>query len=323
MKKNLKILFFLLLAGFSLTAQELLFDNGSVINFTGDPDLSVQQNVTLGMTTFGYSTDETGSGIGIPTQLADDVTPVGDNWQVSTMSLFAYTPNAPISNSEIGKVVLRVWEGDPRDGGEIIWGDFTTNRFTNTQWAGAFRVQESDPTDFDNAVAVVTLQTPGLVLNEGVTYWFNWRISLRNDTTYIFGPYAPPVSIFDQPTTGNGIRFRNDEWQELIDTGSGAPQGLPFLLFGSTTLGVDDNALVNQIDFYPNPSTGNVTINNKTNEELSGIEVYNILGAKMLTFTSAQIVASNELDLSLLNTGSYLIKFITPKGTLVKKLIKN
>lgn len=169
MKKNLKILFFLLLAGFSLTAQELLFDNGSVINFTGDPDLSVQQNVTLGMTTFGYSTDETGSGIGIPTQLADDVTPVGDNWQVSTMSLFAYTPNAPISNSEIGKVVLRVWEGDPRDGGEIIWGDFTTNRFTNTQWAGAFRVQESDPTDFDNAVAVVTLQTPGLVLNEGVT----------------------------------------------------------------------------------------------------------------------------------------------------------
>lgn len=173
MKKNSKVLFLLLLAGCSLTAQELLFDNGSVINIKGDPDLSVQQNVTLGMTTFGYSTDETGSGIGIPTQLADDVTPLGDNWQVSSMSLFAYTPNAPISNSEIGKVVLRLWEDDPRDGGEIIWGDFTTNRFTSTKWVGAFRVQESDPTDFDSAVVVVTLQTSGLVLNEGVTILYH------------------------------------------------------------------------------------------------------------------------------------------------------
>jgi len=45
------------------------------------------------------------------------------------------------------------------------------------------------------------------------------------------GPWAPPISILGQTTTGNAIQYTT-AWAALIDSSSGTQQGLPFIIEG-------------------------------------------------------------------------------------------
>lgn len=79
---------------------------------------------------------------------------------------------------------------------------------------------------------------------------------------------------------------------------------------------VMDNNWKNVLSCYPNPSHGLVTI--ESDLTITGIDVYDMLGNKLWTITSS----TNQVDLSALPIGVYMIVISTNKGKLFKELIK-
>ena len=61
------------------------------------------------------------------------------------------------------------------------------------------------------------------------TYWLDWQV----DGTLSSGPWAPPISILGQTTTGNGLQsVSGGAFAPALDGGTGTQQGLPFQLLG-------------------------------------------------------------------------------------------
>ncbi len=80
------------------------------------------------------------------------------------------------------------------------------------------------------------------------------------------------------------------------------------------TAGIDEANFTNGIAIYPNPTSGFIQIETK-NALFTKVEVYNILGNKIMTSTR------NNLNLSLYGAGIYLLKIHTDKGIVTRKLV--
>src|SRR5690606_22558794 len=104
----------------------------------------------------------------------------------------------------------------------IVWGSQATNVLSSSVWSGAYRSLESAPGDTSRPIMISTVLTPGLTLAPG-TYWLDWQTG----GTLGSGPWAPPIAIWGQSTTGNSMQFDpgTSAWTPLVDVG---PQGLPF-----------------------------------------------------------------------------------------------
>jgi hypothetical protein len=70
--------------------------------------------------------------------------------------------------------------------------------------------------------------SPAVNLAPG-TYWVEFQFG----GTLSSGPWAPPVSILGQTTTGNALQKTSTGWAQALDTGSGSVQGMPFLIMGN------------------------------------------------------------------------------------------
>ena len=68
------------------------------------------------------------------------------------------------------------------------------------------------------------------------------------------------------------------------------------------------------VSCYPNPTTSFLKIEGANPTE---VQVYNALGQLV------EVTNDNEIDLSYLNNGSYIIKIKTPSGTFTRQIVKN
>lgn len=68
------------------------------------------------------------------------------------------------------------------------------------------------------------------------------------------------------------------------------------------------------LSFYPNPTTGKVTF--ESSNTINLIEIYNITGQKLITFTN------NTIDISELTEGIYVVKIISADDTKIRQLVK-
>ncbi len=207
---------------------DLLHDNGPLFNGpglgAGGADASVIQTA-LGLSTLGFTGGTYG---GIPWRLLDRFTvPAGQTWRVREMQFFAYQTNST-TESTMSSVSVRVWNGTPgATGSAVVYGDTTTNRLVRTEWTHGYRVTEATPGNTQrpimmNTVAVDADFTSG-------TYWVDWA---TQGSVSFPGPYVPPLTITGQTTTGQALQYDGAIWQAVADSGTGAPQGFPFLLKG-------------------------------------------------------------------------------------------
>ena len=292
-------------------ANTLIFDNGTHFNVAGNPDLSVTENVTLGLTTFGLAV-ATASGFSI----ADDFTLDAD-FDITSVDLYGYQTGAPTTPPTINTVVIQIWDGDPSDpASSVIYGDLTTNLFDEAAFSNTFRVLEDDQASTARAIYRVTALTPDLSLPAG-TYWIEWQYG--GDPAFS-GPWQPPVvrGLGILPS-GNALQSNAGVFGPALDGGNGSNFDFPFQIFGDESLSIDDNQLSNQITLLPNPAITSITITNATSN-LNRIEIYNIDG-KLIGNTRVN-VTSTTVDISNLANGIYLVKIYTDQGTITKKLLK-
>ncbi len=213
-----------------LGSRDVLFDNGPLVNSpgtgVGGADESVLQNLSLGMNTLGAGHQYT-----LQYRVADDfVIPAGEVWNVMGITFFAYQTGAPTNPSPITGVYFEIYDAMP-PAGNVVGGNIASNGLASTAWSNIYRVTEATTgAATDRAIfANQTSMTP-VLLGPG-TYWVAWMTSGNLSS----GPWAPPVTINGQTTTGNALQSLDAgaTYAALTDTGTLTPQGLPFLVQGT------------------------------------------------------------------------------------------
>lgn len=206
-----------------------LHDNGSLVNSSGTgfggADESMLQTTSLGMGILGFGHD-----VDAGVRIADDFTVTNSNgWDVNEIVFYAYQTNSG-TTSTISHVNLRIWDGVPGGGGTVVWGDGATNLLVSTEWTGIYRVTETTSGNVQRAVMKNTISLGGVNLPAG-TYWLDWQ----SNGTLASGPWAPPVTITGQSTTGNGLQSLDGgvTYAAVSDIGG---QDFPFIIFGNQSV---------------------------------------------------------------------------------------
>ncbi len=210
-------------------ARDVLYENGP---FETAPGVSICQDITLGSSTYGY-----GHQVFYDNRLTDQfVIPVGETWQITGMTFFAYQSGSS-TVSTITDVRVEIYDNPP-EGGNLLWGDLVTNRLNNTSWTGVYRALESAPTStYRPIMANVCDVTVTLGAGE---YWVVWQC----DGTLSSGPWAPPITIPGQAFTGDAWQWTttNLAWLPVSDSGDGGYKGFPFIVEGSIPTPVEDSS---------------------------------------------------------------------------------
>jgi len=106
----------------------------------------------------------------------------------------------------------------------------------------------------------------------------------------------------------------------ILNTASGQCDGNYIRLVNDTLFtGLNEINKLNQIHLYPNPATDKIVIDFAERQNLS-LNIYNIVGELMLQKELDK--NKNEIDISTLSTGLYIIKVTGAEWTVWKKLIK-
>lgn len=87
-----------------------------------------------------------------------------------------------------------------------------------------------------------------------------------------------------------------------------------------SSVGIFSNSIFKQLRAFPNPTNGTVTLQ-LTGESDKNVEVYNMLGEKVLSLTLQS--TNNSIDLSSLSNGIYTIKVNSKEGDFQNKVILN
>lgn len=236
------------LAG-SYSCDTILWDNGPLVTHIGEgfngANASALQQTGLGMNTYGF-----GAQVSYGYRMADDfVISNPEGWDIKHLIFYAYqtgTYTWPPASTITG-IYYQIWNGPPNEpASSVIFGDLTTNRLIETSWIHTYRVQDTDMTN-DQRPIMANVAGAGLHLPSGA-YWLDWMI----DGSGTSGPWAPPVTILGQTTTGNALQYTS-AWAPAQDTGTGTQQGMPFLIKGCR----EEGAWV-QINDNPVPLMDNV-----------------------------------------------------------------
>jgi len=209
---------------------DLLYSNGPLVTDpnggVGGADLSFVESP---LTSFGFAHN-----ISAGWRIADDFTithPLG--WDIYGFSFFAYQTGAShLSPSTITAYNVRIWDGEPGNGGNIIWGDAVTNVLTCTNWSNIFRANNVTATT--RPIMRSEVDFAPIHLPAG-TYWIDWQ----TDGTVASGPWAPPITIQGVDITGNAKQYDGSSWAAV--NSSSFAQGIPFEIFGVAVSSVNDS----------------------------------------------------------------------------------
>lgn len=219
--KNIWLTAMVLLSAIGLRAQNIIYDSGSPVSHPGiNFDTSYVQNLTLGLTTLGWS-HQNGFRVSDEFEIVNPIT-------LDSVAFYMQSSNAS-TTSQITSYTLQIWDGNPSDGtSTIVWGDSTTNVLSSTSFANAYRMVESAPS-LNRPIMRSFVDVGGLQLNAG-TYWLDWDCTNSASTAF-----AVPITIAGESNTGNALIFNpnNDAWSPILDLGINTTQGLPFQIYGS------------------------------------------------------------------------------------------
>jgi hypothetical protein len=205
--------------------EAILYDNGPLVTNpgggAGGADASALQT-GLGMSTYGFGHQFTAGN-----SMADDFTiPAGESWDITSITFFAYQTGSTTASTMTGAYV-RIYNGPPNAGGSVIWGDLTTNRLSTTAFTNIYRVLDTNLTDSARPIMANVAAVAPPTLPAG-TYWVEWQA----DGSLASGPWAPPISVVGQTTTGNALQWTGS-WAPANDGGTLTQQGLPFIIEGT------------------------------------------------------------------------------------------
>ena len=161
--------------------------------------------------------------------------------------------------------------------------------------------------------------------NSNVTISINKPTELNLNARLVSSNLTQIGSIFSN-NGGSTINFvtsnltQGDYYLEIF--GLPTPNTISKYTFNiSTTLSNTDFASANLIEIYPNPTTSKVSFNNSI-ERFETATIINYLGQVITEIKFDSFDVNQEIDLSSLTSGVYLVKFSNNDKSITKKVIK-
>lgn len=244
--------------------------------------------------------------------MADDFT-LDANATITEIEVYAYISYSPTTSPMTGLYFV-IYDGNPMDGGQIIWGDLETNRMTTTEWTQCYRCGHSGSNPTNDERPIMSITASGLEIQlEAGKYYIAYGVTGDGE----YGPYGIPVTIQDQLATGDALQYDGAGWwRELyMDQNYNCPAGAAFRLIGNTEPTHCEEISLAVIDIHPNPTQGQANI--KANG-MRHITVINLTGQVLLDLPISG--DRYELNFSSFEAGTYLVRIATETGIGTKRL---
>jgi hypothetical protein len=195
------------------TDATVLFNNGTIINSAGTgPGGTDESIIPAAGSSFGFHFGQSAG-----SSVAEDFD-VFETWTINSVEFQGYQTFSGTTSSFTG-VYFRIYDGKPGEGGNVIWGDLTTNRLSEATFANIYRV-DAPGQGTDRPIMNLICNDLNIELNPG-TYWIEWQASGSLSS----GPWVP-----NTVEPGNAIQWNNSSWSPLTNPGT---VGLPFILKGT------------------------------------------------------------------------------------------
>ena len=199
------------------TDASVLFDNGTIVNSPGTgPGGTDESIIPSGGSSFGFHFGQSAG-----SSVADDFE-VTETWTINSVEFQGYQTYSGTTSS-FTSVYFRIYDGIPGSGGNVIWGDLTTNRLSESTFANIYRVNAPGQ-GTDRPIMNLICNDLNIELNPG-TYWIEWQASGSLSS----GPWVP-----NTVEPGNAIQWNSSAWSPLTNPGT---VGLPFILKGNNGSG--------------------------------------------------------------------------------------
>ncbi|MCH9661140.1 MAG: T9SS type A sorting domain-containing protein [Bacteroidetes bacterium] len=113
-----------------------------------------------------------------------------------------------------------------------------------------------------------------------------------------------------------------NRWNVYNEDLTNMPEGIVFdLIIYDESLSINDEVL-QQISVVPNPASHLVTLQMPNNVLVSEVQVFNGLGQLVMNLNFNGVSSNQEIDVSDLNSGVYLVTIATNSGMASRKIIK-
>jgi|GEM_PF-2191390 hypothetical protein len=132
-----------------------------------------------------------------------------------------------------------------------------------------------------------------------------------------------PVTVYSQ-TPAPGTLLLDGTYTVTIDAEDeyGNTSTCSFQLTVDTILGLNENELNAAIVMYPNPANAFVNLRNNSAIALTEATIYDLSGKLVSKVDLSQMSGEQQIDVSSLASGVYMVNISSERATVVKRLIK-
>lgn len=203
---------------------DAIYDNGPVVTHpgagAGGADVSA---ISPGSSLYGGNFNRPSF------RRADDFVVGAGGWQITGLEFFGYQTGSTTESSFTGAFV-QIWDGVPGEGGQVIWGDTTTNVLSGSAWSGIYRTSATAFDATNRPIMRLAVNDLNIKLAEGI-YWVEFGAT----GSLASGPWVPPLSGPDEAPAGNSRLYTaaTDTWSTPTDGGTLLPYDLPFRIYGT------------------------------------------------------------------------------------------
>ncbi len=235
---------------------------------------------------------------------------------ISNLNYVNTTANSQIiyanNNGEVKAVILRVIACENNyDLDSVATADEDLNADTNLA---------NDDTDLDGIPNFIDNDDDGDMILTSVEYVFPRNANSAQSLIDTDGDSIP--NYLDNDDDGDGVLTINEDYNNNNNPGDDDTNGnsIPDYLENAVALGVDNFTVQKEVTIYPNPTSSVLNIDNKSNESVTAISIYNLNGAlvkHLKSSTSLQSISVTDLEM-----GVYFVKIQMNSKVLNYKFIK-
>ncbi len=181
---------------------------------------------------------------------------------------------------------------------------------------------------FDRALAAVTIETvdPEITCPANITVQVPQGdqftlLDYTSDATATDNCSQAPV-ITQSPTAGTMVGIGVTTMTMTATDAAGNEDTCTFTVTVEELLGLEDSEFYNNISLYPNPTTGEITLMNKTTALLINAVITDVNGRTIKTIDLSEAGLETNFSLESLATGMYFIKINAENTSIVKRIVK-
>lgn len=149
---------------------------------------------------------------------------------INEVEVYGFQKNSGTTPT-INGLYLSIYDGNPKDGAHVVWGDMATNLLTNVEFINCYAADVNYGGATNNSRPVMRVTASGLNIPlEAGTYWLCYSMT----GTAAQGPHTLPRFLLDSGVTGNAVQKNNQgNWVNVADYGTSNPLGLSMTIRGT------------------------------------------------------------------------------------------